>query len=206
MDCILSKGLVFVVMNSVYFGCIFVAALVGQFLYIPPPYMGEPVGVSGSFLGFDWPLMILSIFLFNLVLSGFVFVTLPGLVFFPFSAAALVMRAVLLGIMLNHVPTPIFLAAFPTLILEGEAYVLAGVAGVDLGLSWLKPKWAHGEEGLFRLESFKKVLKDCICIYVLVATLLFAAAVVETVTLIYFYNPELLDRKFDIWTWIKMNL
>lgn len=180
------RFLLLVALNWLFFGAVVVAALLGQFLYRPLPYMGEPVGVDGFFLGFDWPLMVLSIFLFNLVLSGFVFVTLPGLVFFPLSVVVLVVRAVLLGVVLNQVPTPVFLAVFPTLILEGEGYVLAALGGVNLGLSWLVPKWTFGEEegGLSRVESFKKALKETARIYVFVVIFLFVAAVVETATLI----------------------
>ena len=178
------RSLLFAATNATYFGCIFAAAVLGQFLYEQLPYLDEVVGVGESFFGFDWPLIILSIFLFNLVLSSFVFVTLPGLVFFPLSVVALVVRAVFWGIMLNQLPTPLFLAVFPTLILEGEAYVFAGVAGVDLGLSWLKPVLAYKDENLSRSDAFKKALKDCIRIYVLVSVLLFAAAVVEIVTIV----------------------
>lgn len=185
---LLERGFVFMFMNAVYFGGILVGALWSEFFYIPEPYMGEPMGVNGFFLGFDLPSMILSIFLLNFFLSSFVFVTLPGLVFFPFPVVVLVARAVFWGFMLNRLPTPLFFAAFPTLILEGEAYVLAGVGGFGLGLSWLKPKWANRKEDLSRLESLKKAFEDCVRIYILVAVLLFVAAVVETVTVknIYF--------------------
>lgn len=177
------RSLFFAVMNGVYFGCILVGALLGQLLYVTPTYGSELVEVHEFFLGLDWPLMILAIFLFNLVLSSFLFVTLPGLAFFPLSAVIVAIRAALWGFLLTEVPTPQFLAAFPTLVLEGEGYVLTSVAGVDLGLSWLKPRWVYKGEGLSRLESFRRALKDCLRIYVLVATFLLAAAVVEVATI-----------------------
>ena len=77
-----------------------------------------------------------------------------------------------------------FLAALPTLALEGEGYVLAALAGVNLGLAWLKPKWAYRGEDLSRSEAVNKALKECARIYVFVAVFLFVAAVVETITLI----------------------
>jgi hypothetical protein len=180
------RSFLFATTNAIYFGCIFAAAVLGQFLYEQLPYLGELGGVDEFFFGFDWPLIILSIFLFNLVLSSFVFVTLPGLVFFPLSVVALVVRAVFWGIMLNQLPTPLFLAVFPTLILEGEAYVFAGVAGVDLGLSWLKPILAYKDENLSRSDAFKKALKECLRVYVLVAMFLLVAAIVETYSIAYF--------------------
>jgi uncharacterized membrane protein SpoIIM required for sporulation len=61
--------------------------------------------------------------------------------------------------------------------------VVAGVAGINLGLSWLKPSWAHKKEVSSRLEAFKMALKECGYLYILVAMLLFAAAIVETATI-----------------------
>lgn len=187
--CLLSSSLVFLFLNVLYFGCILVAAVSVQFLP-SSSYMAEPVEANEFFLGLDWPLMILAIFLSNLVLSSFVFVTLPGLVFFPLSAVTLAVRAVLWGFLLSRLPTPQFLAAFPTLILEGEGYVLASAAGVDLGLSWLKPGWMYKEEELPRSESFRRALKDCLRFYVLVATFLLAAAAVEVATISFLGTPS----------------
>ena len=178
------RVLLLIVLNWLFFGAMVVGGFLGQ---------GEYVAV------YEWPLgeeifhkemgnltfMIVSIFLFNLILSGFIWVTLSGFGFFVFPVVLLLVRAALWGVLLNGLPAPWFFVAFPTLILEGEGYVLAGVAGVDLGLSWLKPEWMYGREELSRLESVKRALKDCARIYVLVVVLLFVAAVVETAT-IYF--------------------
>jgi hypothetical protein len=70
----------------------------------------------------------------------------------------------------------------PTILLEGEGYVSAGATGVILGLSWLRPSWI-GQEGISRRESLKRAMKECAYLYVLVALLLLAAALVETLTL-----------------------
>jgi len=130
------------------------------------------------------PLMIMDIFLFNLVVSGFVLVTLSGLLFFALPFVFLLFRAFLWGVLLGGLPTSLFLAALPTLILEGEGYVLASLAGINLGLSWLRPEWAYEGEELSRLESVKKALRDCVRIYVFVVVPLFVAAVVEALTVI----------------------
>jgi len=71
----------------------------------------------------------------------------------------------------------------PTLVIEGEGHTLAALAGINLGLSWLKPKWAYKGEGLSRSEAVRRALKDCMYTYVLVAILLFVAAVVEAATI-----------------------
>jgi len=133
--------------------------------------------------GDDLPLIILNIFFSNIVLSAFVMVTLTGFVFFGLSAVFLLMRAWMWGVLLNGLSTSEFLFVLPTLVLEGEGYVLAALAGVNLGLSWLKPQWAYKEEGLSRQEAVKRALKDCAHMYILVAAFLFVAAVVEAITI-----------------------
>jgi len=72
----------------------------------------------------------------------------------------------------------------PTLILEGEGYVLGALAGVVLGLAWLKPRLVYPDETLSRSETVRLAFKECGRIYVLAVLVLFAAAVVETVTLV----------------------
>lgn len=125
------------------------------------------------------------IFLFNLVLSGFVLVTLTGLAFFGLPLFLLCFRAFWWGVLLNGLSTPAFLFALPTLVLEGEGYVFAALAGVNLGLSWLKPEWTYEGKVLSRSGAVKQAFRDCVHIYFFVALLLLAAAVVETVTLVF---------------------
>ncbi|MGQ9459968.1 MAG: stage II sporulation protein M [Candidatus Bathyarchaeaceae archaeon] len=142
--------------------------------------MGALVGQYEFVVSFEWlsvrdevfqggvevsPWLVLDIFFFNLVLSGFVLVTLSGLAFFVLPLVFLFVRAFLWGVLLNGLSTSMFLAAFPTLILEGEGYVLAALAGINLGMSWFKPKRVYGEEELSRIESVKMALKDCLRIY-----------------------------------------
>jgi hypothetical protein len=171
------------VLNWLFFGFIVVGSVFGKMgvveVYSWP--FGEvlPVDVNNALL------LVGFVFVFNLVLSGFVLVTLTGLAFFGLPLFLLSFRAFLWGMLLNGLSTPLFLAALPTLMLEGEGYVLAALAGVDLGLSWLKPKLAYAGEDLSRSESVKRAFRDCARIYVLVALLLFAAAVIEAVTLVF---------------------
>jgi len=176
------RSLLFVTMNALYFGSITVGAFIAQFQSLP---FYEWTSSERVFVG-DWglPVMILVIFLSNLVVSAFFLVTLTGLVFFALSVVVLLVRGVFWGALLNQLPTPQFLLAMPTFVLEGEGYVLASLAGVILGLSWLKPGWAYGQESLSRLKSFEKAWKDCVRIYVLVTVFLFVAAVVEGVTIV----------------------
>jgi uncharacterized membrane protein SpoIIM required for sporulation len=129
-------------------------------------------------------LSLLWIFLFNLALSGFLLLTASGVVFFVLPVCFLLFRALFWGVFLSGLPNPLFLLVIPTLVLEGEGYVLAAVAGLGLGLSWLKPELMFREGNLSRLEAFRKALRECAHVYVFVVILLFLAAVVETAALI----------------------
>lgn len=178
------KGKLFAAMNVLYFWSIFAVVLLARFLFKPMLYESMFLDVPEILVGVDWPIMVAGIFLFNLVLSDFLVVTLPGLAFFPLSTATLMYRAFLWGTFLSQLPTPLFLAALPTFILEGEGYVLASVAGIMLGISWLKPNWIFKKETPSRWKALKKASEECLRIYILMAMILFVAAVVETFTIL----------------------
>ncbi|RLI21823.1 hypothetical protein DRO54_02625 [Candidatus Bathyarchaeota archaeon] len=129
------------------------------------------------------PVMIVDIFVSNLVLSAFVMLTLSGFAFFLLSPAILLYRGWLWGVLLNGVPTSGFPLVLPVMILEGEGYVLAALAGVNLGLSWLKPEWVYRGKYMSRREAVKMSLKNCLYIYGLVSLFLLVAAIVEVVSL-----------------------
>lgn len=176
-----ARSAFFVVFNVVFFGAVFVSALAAS-LMSTPPVKGE-TGVFQSFFGGNLVLTFLVVFISNLALSAFLIVTLPGLAFFVLSAFLLAYRGVLWGFLLAFTSSYQFLAALPTVVLEGEAYVVAALAGFVLGLSWLKPGWAFKGEGLSRGEALVGGFRECFRLYVLVVFILFVAAVVETVTL-----------------------
>lgn len=180
---ILIRRKLFVLFNSLFFGCVFVVAFFAQFVFPPPLFWGWPLRVSEVFV-LNETFLPFWVFLFNLVVAAFVFVTLPGLCFFPLSIVALLFRAVLWGLLVYDVPNWVFLAALPVIVLEGEAYVVAALAGTVVGVSWLNPKWAYASEQLPRIEAFKKGVVECLRLYVVVALLLFIAAVMETMTLL----------------------
>jgi hypothetical protein len=130
-------------------------------------------------------MMMLGIFVFNLALSSFLFITLPGFLFFPLSGGLLVYRALLWGLVLDSLPVNVFVASLPTVLLEGEAYVCAALAGTVVGASWAMPEWAYKGLKTSRFDALKTGLKECLTIYVAVAVVLFVAAVVETLTIIF---------------------
>ena len=86
-----------------------------------------------------------------------------------------------MGALLAGVPTSNFPLVLPTIILEGEGYVLAALAGVNLGLSWFKPEWIY-KESVSRREAVRMALRNCFY-NGLVNLFLLTAAIVEVVSL-----------------------
>lgn len=168
-------------LNLAFFSCVLAGVLVSDLLYPSPPLIDSSPPFPQQAVG-NIAYVVLFIFLFNLSVSGFTVVTLTGFVFFPLSTVFLVYRALLWGLLLHGQPSWLFLAALPTLVLEGEAYVLAAVAGTVAGISWVKPAWLYGEVS-GRIEAFRQSMRECLRIYLIVAVFLFVAAVSETVTL-----------------------
>ncbi len=183
LSVISKRGWWLVALNWMFFGFVLVGSLLGGLVsfsqsYLLPASEVSPFSQASPLLLFGF------IFVFNLVFSGFVFVTLTGLVFFPLSPILLSLRGFLWGILFAGSPTSKFLAILPTLVLEGEGYVFAALGGLILGVSWLKPQWAYAGESFSRSQALRKAWTDCLYVYILVVLLLLAAAVVETLTLV----------------------
>ena len=177
----------FAVFNLLFFSCVLVTVSAAEIMFWPPPLESETKLSVPTTFSDDWFTILSYIFFFNLAMNSFAFVTLPGIAFFPLSAGFLGFRAVLWGLLLHALPGWSFAALLPIIVLEGEAYVFAAVAGTVAGVSWLKPSWMFPADTaiLFREDAFKKVLRESLRVYVFVAVLLFLAAVVETVEILW---------------------
>lgn len=168
----------FALINLVFFGSV----LIGVFFAQPAtPPLSEKFAPPSFFplLQSDLPTLVVVIFLSNLVLSAFLLLTLTGMVFFAIPVVVLVWRAWDWSNMISQLPTSLFLVALPTMILEGEGYVMASAAGVVLGLSWLMPSLIFDGESLSRVEALKRAFREAGYVYIVVATILFVAALVE---------------------------
>jgi hypothetical protein len=165
-------------LNAVFFSVALGVGLAAGLIFPTLVYYGQPVYVLPQFLYGSPLLLFLFIFCFNLAVSAFCVVTLPGFLFYPLSAALMTLRAVLWGLLLGPLPTPLFLDVLPTLVLEGEAYVIAAAVGTTVGHSWLTRS-----TGLSRRERFKGAFKRDMSAYALVILLLIAAAAVESATI-----------------------
>jgi len=178
------RSLLLAIVNLSYFWSVLIGAFVAQ---IHSLTLYELPLAQNVFAGFsENPFLLMAvIFLFNLAVSGFSVTTFPGLGFFVLSFLVVLWRALLWGVLLAQLPTPQFLWVIPTLVLEGEAYVIAAVAGIILGLSWVKPDWAFRGQNLSRKQAFTNAIIECGRFYVWVVVLLLLGAAVETVTVVY---------------------
>lgn len=170
-------------LNLAFFSCVLVSTMVLD-LSLPPEYYWGPMFPQLQEAYGEGLALVVNIFLLNLVLSSFIIITLPGFAFFPLSGFLLLYRASLWGTMLHYQPNSVLLCALPTLIVEGEAYVLAALAGTIVGVSWVKTKWVYAEEAVTRSAAIRKSVKECLVIYLVVVLLLFIGAIVETATLL----------------------
>jgi len=129
------------------------------------------------------PLKILYTFGFNLVMGAFVSTTLTGLVFFlPYMIA--VWRSLLIGVLVADMdPSPVMSVIFyGTFVLEFGAYCVSSAVGADIGLSLL---WPARKGTADRMEALRTAAKDGARLYLLVAVILFVAAVWEMAWLHY---------------------
>jgi len=166
-------------MSAAFFSCVCMAALLSDLLLPAQLYSSLPTNPFYTFFSGDFTLMVLTVFLLNLFLSALAVVTLPGALFFPLPMFSLLFRATTWGLMIHSMTNRMLLTLLPTLMLEGEAYALAAVAGTLLGASWLLPKRVYPGEDVTRGEAFRKALKETLRIYVLITILLLASAIVE---------------------------
>ena len=122
-------------------------------------------------------------FAVNLVLGSLLYITLPSLII-PFSGLLVgVYRALLWGLLFS--PTAVLGAGivflWPTIILEGQAYVLAMLAAYVQGVAFLRPRTVGAKT---RRQGYWEGVKRSVRIYLLVAITLFVAAIYEAVSVI----------------------
>lgn len=124
--------------------------------------------------------------LVNLTLGAFVSLTLSGLLVVP-SLGILAYRALQLGVVYSPTTSGllrVMLYALPVLLLEGEAYVLASVIGINLGLAWLKPDWLY-KQAMSRKQAFTRALKESGKVYTWITIVLLVSAIVEVIIVIF---------------------
>ena len=180
-------------LNALYFGA---AVLAAGYAFLNRSVQSEltnaavdafsPTGSLGpliqAYLGGELLRAILLTFLVNLILGSLVVITLPSAVV-PFAGLLIgVYRAVLWGLLFAPTPgsaiAPTLWLHMPTILLEGEAYV---VAMLGVWLWWRTVIASPGHRWMAWRHGFKLQMR----VYALVALLLAAAAIYETMEVIW---------------------
>jgi len=174
----------------IYYGLVFGIGLIVSLMpggrEIQAAVMNEAVqGVTTGFPGLLQAYMnnpvvaVAYTFIINLVVGTMLWITLPGLIFFPLAPLAAFYRAFAWGIIFAPTDIPLFVRALPTVLAEGFGYILAVVPSVRLGLAWLVPKRAYQEKPLTRVQALRKAFAELGPAYLIVALTLLAAAIIE---------------------------
>ena len=138
----------------------------------------------GAYSGGQVLLAAVLTFAVNLVGGSFAFITMPSLII-PFSGLLVgVYRALLWGLLFS--PSAVVGAGLvfhlPTIILEGQAYVLAMLAAYLQGMAFLRPK-SMGVRT--HRQGYWEGVKLSVRVYLLVVVVLLVAAVYEAVSVIF---------------------
>ncbi len=127
--------------------------------------------------------VILNIFGINSIIGTFLTITVPNML--GLGTLVFIYRPLLWGLIYAPVSpqdTIILIMVIPTLLLEGTAYIIAFASSIDLVLALIKPEKLEENS---RLKALKKAWIYNLKSYALVLIVLFIAAVVETITIIY---------------------
>lgn len=145
---------------------------------------GPLARVTEAYLRGSIPAAAALTFLVNLVLGTLVAITLPSLVFPPLGALAGAYRAALWGVLLSPAEPALRLPLIPhtpTLLLEGQGYILAVFAGLAAWQGFWQPA-RFGERG--RLAGYRTAWRRSLSVYALVVAVLLVAAIYEAVEVI----------------------
>jgi hypothetical protein len=184
----------YIILNSLYYGLVLVfmvyvafnRPLQDQLLQsIGEAFMSGPLSFVGSaYLNAQVLAAIGATFFVNLFVGSFGTITFPSLLI-PFSGLLIgFYRAVLWGLILSPAHPDLRLVMIPhflTLLLEGQAYILAMLAAYIQGRAFLWPNTVGLES---RSRGYLEGLKRTGRIYVLVMLTLLVAAIYEVIEVV----------------------
>ncbi len=186
----------YVVLNLVYYGLVVCAMIYVSFNPSLQQTLAEATGAAftegplsalgGAYVGGQVWLAVVLTFVVNLVVGSLAYITLPSLVL-PFSGLLLgAYRALVWGLILSPTRSSglsqVMIPHSLTLLLEGQAYILAMLAAYIHGRAFL---WPHtvGETGHRR--GYVIGLKRSLRLYCAVVILLALAAIYEALEVIF---------------------
>jgi hypothetical protein len=184
----------YIILNIVYYALVIVCMIYVAFNQelqqslmdeVGAAFMTGPLAIVGqAYVNAQLLTAILATFFVNLLIGSFASVTLPFLVI-PFSGILVgIYRAILWGLLLSPANPDLRLAMIPhslTLILEGQAYILAMLAAYIQGRAFLWPKSVGLES---RAKGYLEGLKRTGKLYLLIILTLAIATIYEVIEVI----------------------
>jgi len=191
---VLENRKAYIVLNVVYYGLVAVCMVYVAFDQelqkslldeVGAAFMTGPLAFVGqAYVNAEVLKAILATFFVNLLIGALATISLPSLVI-PFSGILLgVYRAVLWGLLLSPANPDLRMAMIPhsiTLILEGQAYILAMFAAYLQGRAFLFPKTVGLES---RVQGYLEGLKRTGRLYLLIVLTLAIAAIYEVIEVV----------------------
>ncbi len=185
----------YIVLNLVYYGLVICGMVYVAFHPSLQQLLLEAVGsaftegpfstVGAAYTGGQVLLAIVLTFVVNLTIASFLWITLPSLVV-PFSGLVTgACRAILWGVLLSPSSPEMSTVMIPhslTLILEGQAYILAMLGAYVQGKAFL---WPATVGATTHSEGYRAGVKRSLRLYLLVAIVLAVAAVYEVLEVIF---------------------
>jgi hypothetical protein len=184
----------YVILNIVYYSLVVICMIYVAFnqelqeqliRMVGAGFMTGPLAFVGqAYVNAEVLTAIAATFFINLFIGSFGTITLPSLII-PFSGFLIgIYRAVLWGLLLSPAHPDMRLIMIPhsiTLILEGQAYILALLAAYIQGRAFLWPKTVGLES---RAKGYLEGLKRTGKLYVLVILTLAIAAIYEVIEVV----------------------
>jgi hypothetical protein len=191
----------FIVLNAVYYGLVLIFMVVAAFNRplqdslintVGEAFMTGPLSAVGSaYVNAQVFTAISLTFLVNLIIASFLYITIPSLIV-PFIGILMgIYRAILWGLIFSPAHPDMQMIMIPhsiTLILEGQAYVLAMFGAYLQGSAFLFPKTVGLER---RGQGYREGLKRTGKLYLLIVLTLLVAAiyeVIESVIMVKFFS------------------
>ena len=185
----------YIVLNLIYYGLVVLGMIYVVFNPSLQQSLMEAVGsafiegpfsaLGGAYLGGQVLMAIVLTFMVNLFIGSFAWITLPSLVI-PFSGLLMgAYRAVVWGWVLSPTTPEMRMVMIPhslTLILEGQAYILAMLAAYIQGRAFFYPRSVGAAT---RKQGYWAGVKHLGRLYLLVALLLAVAAIYEALEVIF---------------------
>lgn len=188
----------YLAVNLIYYGLVVVGAIVTwlnpwlQMSLIAMVQEGFETGLPGvveAYRGGQFLAAAAQTFTINLLLGSLMVITLPACFFPPAGILMGSLRAFLWGLVLAPTTPQFGLVMIPhglTLLLEGQAYILAIFATCRLGQALL---WPESIGQTSRWRAYLAGLRETALVYILVAIVLLISALWEAFEVIYIVAP-----------------